>query len=169
MPHPPPSTSRLDSMPPTPSPHRLRSRPSSSSASVASRRSPVSPRRAVFSPSGMWSSKFEIRSLLARNTRLDSCDQRDKIERGAKADVGISSDGIARVHGLANVQCEELVEYVVPYPMHPLYHDRTLTPMVQVRLWRQGHVHEPRGRPGRRRLVRFRSSCQGGRNCQANR
>lgn len=41
------------------------------------------------------------------------------MQNGHEADVVIPSDGIARVHGLANVQAEELVEYVVPCPMRP--------------------------------------------------
>jgi F0F1-type ATP synthase alpha subunit len=31
----------------------------------------------------------------------------------------VTSDGIARVHGMTNVQAEELVEYVVPLPTRP--------------------------------------------------
>lgn len=38
---------------------------------------------------------------------------------GDKADMSFLSDGIARVHGLTNVQAEELVEYVVPLVAQP--------------------------------------------------
>lgn len=74
-----------------------------------------------------------------------------------RANIGPHSDGIARVHGMANVQAEELVEYVPPNCQamsRPMTLATKLTAQ-QVRLWSQGNVHEPRGRPGRCRVVRF--------------
>lgn len=90
---PPSSTLSLAAMPPTLRPLPPRSPPSSSSAFAVSRRSPVSPRPAVSSPSGME----ETKSM-------------DKY-RTPGTDWN-PSDGIARVHGMNNVQAEELVEYV---------------------------------------------------------
>lgn len=37
-------------------------------------------------------------------------------EENFETDNALYSDGIARVHGMSNVQAEELVEYVVLYP-----------------------------------------------------
>ncbi len=60
---------------------------------------------------------------------------------------------------MANVQAEELVEYVYLGLQVSRQEDFMNLTIQQVRVWRQGHVHEPRGQPGRCRLVRFRSSC----------
>lgn len=121
MPHPPPPTSLPVTTPPRPRHHRPRSLRSSSSASVASRRSPASLRLAVSSPLGMWSStekharQWDVALVMGRGCiacvphRLEFCRCLSSCNR-----IGLtlsSSDGIARVHGLANVQAEELVEY----------------------------------------------------------
>jgi hypothetical protein len=72
-----------------------------------------------------------------------------------------------------NVQAEELVEYVYLSITPPKY--IKLISNSQVRLRRQGHVHELGGWPGRCCAVRFRSIGQGrrdrqayGRNCTLN-
>jgi hypothetical protein len=88
-PLPPSSTPSPAAMPPMRRPHPPRSPPSSSSESAVSKRRAPSPRLAAFSPSG---------------TR-----QIDKVKRGPHT-YNVISDGIARVHGMANVQAEELVE-----------------------------------------------------------
>jgi hypothetical protein len=84
---------------------------------VACRRRTASPRPDVCSPLG---------TLQPRITHDGNADEDD-------------SDGIARVHGMSNVQAEELVEYATPQLQA---HDRKLT-RPQVRLRCQGHVHEP--------------------------
>jgi hypothetical protein len=88
-PLPPSSTPSPAAMPPMRRPHLPRSPPSSSSESVVSRRRALSPRLAASFPSG-------TRHL-------------DEVERGPQT-YNVISDGIARVHGMANVQAEELVE-----------------------------------------------------------
>lgn len=80
--------------------------------------------------------------------------------------MGTYSDGIARVHGMANVQAEELVEYVHPDSQSTLGCKADID---QVCFRCEGNVHEPRGWPGRCCVVRFRSSRQGGRDRQAYR
>lgn len=50
-----------------------------------------------------------------------------------------TSDGIARVHGMSNVQAEELVEYVDATNL-PSMHAVLTSDKVRVRS--QGHVHE---------------------------
>ena len=67
-----------------------------------SRRNPVSLRLDVSYPSG----RFHHNGAIAIN------DDEDGIEREQSDLVltGIFSDGIARVHGMSNVQAEELVE-----------------------------------------------------------
>jgi len=64
-----------------------------------------------------------------------------------------------------NVQAEELVEYDAFYTTR--IQDETNTDKVRIRC--QGHVHEPRSRPGRCRAFRFRQIGQGGRDRQAYR
>ena len=87
-PSPPPSPA---AMPPMPKQHRLRSPPSSSRESVVCKKRLVSPRLAECSQSGTrWSHNTNITHWEANESE---------------------SDGIARVHGMNNVQAEELVEY----------------------------------------------------------
>ena len=71
--------------------------------------------------------------------------------------IAFYSDGIARVHGMSNVQAEELVEYcshLIPYKCVPLIGEK-------VRLGCQGHVHELGSRSGWCRAFRLWPSCQG--------
>ena len=80
------------------------------------------------------------------------------MKEDVQADRDVNSDGIARVHGMSNVQAEELVEYV----LHITYMPSIPLTAIEVRLRRQGHVHEPRSRPGRCCAFRFRQIGQGG-------
>jgi len=83
-------------------PLQLRFLPSLSSASVVFRRKLLSPRLVAFFP-------------LGTNIR----NQKEKWrQNGRLADFSVHSDGIARVHGMSNVQAEELVEYVSKSTSH---------------------------------------------------
>jgi hypothetical protein len=86
--------SRLVAMPPPTKLHQLRSPRYSSREFVVCKRKPVSPRLVVSCPLGT-SQQFST-ALIYNNKSL----------------ILINSDGIARVHGMNNVQAEELVEYV---------------------------------------------------------
>ena len=74
------------------------------------------------------------------------------------------SDGIARVHGMNNVQAEELVEYDIP-----AHSTHQVTYVMQICLGRQGHVHELGSWPSRCGALRFGSFGQGRRDRQADR
>ena len=73
------------------------------------------------------------------------------------------SDGIARVHGMNNVQAEELVEYG-----DHVYSNVQVTHMIQIRLGCQGHVHELGSWPGWCGALRLGSFGQGRGDRQAN-
>lgn len=124
MPHRLPSTPSEPTLP-TPRPLPLRSLPSSSSESAVSRRRLVSLRPVVSCLLGMWRPPVKLpRSSNSGNntTTLLRCMRREKHKQRKRAYgiqcfffnllTGAHSDGIARVHGMANVQAEELVEYV---------------------------------------------------------
>lgn len=127
MPHRLPSTPSEPTLP-TPRPLPLRSLPSSSSESAVSRRRLVSLRPVVSCLLGMWRPPVKLLSGTSKqqlgkqyyNTVEMHATREAQREKESLWDqcfffnllTGAHSDGIARVHGMANVQAEELVEYV---------------------------------------------------------
>jgi hypothetical protein len=169
MPHLPLPPSR-----PAPTPtrlHQLRCRPSSSSASVVSRRSPTSPRLVASCPLGTLFPKIGVSW---HSTSINHHDYSYPQLPSTTIDNCIRD-------GCGNVPRTLLLTWILvmvspvstAWPMSRL---RSLSSKFrlrqqqtefnsnnkQVRLRCQGYVHEPRGRPGRCCAFRFRSSGQGG-------
>ena len=166
-------------------PRRLRSRPFSSRGSAVSRRSPALPRLAASSPSGTFfnTQRKEVLGSWRQTTTQQHGDPTSQTWMPRWRACGMAGRNLEWPFGIAMLTRFIIVMVLRVSTAWRTSRLRSLSSMshplllgslrganaLQVRLRCQGHVHEPRGRPGRCRAFRFRSSRQGGRERQAYR